>query len=412
MCSAQRLLPWPSNPGDMTAPERASRWSRRFVFAAVLALVAWQAGELAGIARRTAVVLGLLGFVFQTVFGKAYSLVPSYFDRDLATTRLMPAQFACSLGGTLALAIDAELDLPAVETAGSLLWVAGVAIFLGTLLWTVRDNLTGGETGTGEVNEHRRRVDRAANLFIPVALAYLAAASYELLALATPLPGLTDGYTPRAFHLLAAGAGALFVFAIGFRLLPRFMVATPPAPLVWLVLPAGAVGPLVLGFSIPSGTFLPVGAVLQALAVGGFAFTVGVMYRRSDRQRVGFYGVLAGAVAGVAAVSLGLVFAFDAPASDLVLVHARLNLLGFLGLTIVGVSYQFYPPTVGTFRGASDRTALAAILLIAGGLAVELGGALVDISPAVTGGQALALVGALAHAYLLGGLFRERFGGR
>lgn len=188
------------------------------------------------------------------------------------------------------------------------------------------------------------------------------------------------------------------------------MVATLPAPLVWLVLSAGALGPFVLWLSIPSGTYLPAGAVLQTLAVGGFALAVAVMYRRSDRQRVGFYGVLACSLAGVAAISLGLVFAFDAPASDLVMVHARLNLLGFLGLTILGVSYQFYPPAVGTFRGASDRTALAAILLIAGGLAVELGGALADLSPVVTGGQALALAGALAHAYLLGGLFHERFG--
>ncbi len=395
----------------MTAPERASRWSRRFVFAGVLLLVCWQAGILLGVTRRTAVVLGLLGFVFHTVFGKAYSLVPSYFDSELATTRLMPVHLACSFAGTLALAVDAELDLSGAGTAGSVLWAVGIGLFLGTLFWTVRNNLTGSETGTGTVNEDRRGVDRISNLFVPVALAYLAVGSYELLALTTLLPELTDGYAPRAFHLLAAGTGALLVFAIGFRLLPRFMAATPPAPLVWVVLPAGAVAPLLLAFGLPAGLLLAVGALLQALAVVGFALVIAVLFRRTDRQRVGFYGVLAGVGAGVVAVALGLVFAFDTPTGDLVLVHARLNLLGFLGLVIVGVSYQFYPPAVGTFFGANDRTALSVIFLITAGLVVELGGALVQHSLAVSGGHVLALSGALAHAYLLGRLFHERYGG-
>lgn len=394
----------------MTAPARASRWSRRFVFVAILLLVCWQAGVLLGITRRTAVVLGLLGFVFHTIFGKAYSLVPSYFDRDLATTRLMPVHLVFSLGGTLLLAVDAELSGSRAGEIGAILWAVAIFLFLGTILWTIRDNLAGSETGTGNVNEARRGVDRISNLFIPVALAYLAVGSYELLALASSLPGVTDGYEPRAFHLLAAGTGALLVFAIGFRLLPRFMAATPPTPLVWVVLPTGAVAPLLLAFAIPSGSLLVVGAVLQAIAIVGFALAIGVLFYRTDRERVGFYGVLAGAGAGVVAVALGLVFALDGVSGDLVLVHARLNLLGFLGLTIVGVSYQFYPPAVGTFRGAGDRTALVAILLLAVGLVVELGGALLESSPVVTGGHGLALAGALVHAYLIGGLFHERFG--
>lgn len=152
------------------------------------------------------------------------------------------------------------------------------------------------------------------------------------------------------------------------------------------------------------------GTVLQALAVGGFALVVFVLFSRPERTRVTFYGVLAGVLAGRVAVSLGLYFAFVAPSAALVVVHARLSLLGFLGVLIVGVSYQFYPPAVGTFRGAGDRTALAAILLLAGGLAVELGGALAGSSPAVTGGRVLAVSGALAHASLVGGLFHERYG--
>jgi len=401
----------------MTAAERSSRWARRFVLAGAAFLLVWQAGELAGVARRTGVTLGLLGFVFHTVFGKAYSLVPTYFDRDLATTRLMPAQLGLSIAGTALLAVAGEFPDAAVASvgvsagaAGAVLWAGGVAVFLGTIGWTVRDNLSGAETGTGEHNADRRAVDRLANLFVPVALLYLGIGSYALLAAETGVPTLVDGYPPRATHLLAAGSGALLVFAVGFRLLPRFLVAAPPRPLVALVLPTGALGPALLAVDLPAGRWFRAGAALQALAVGGFAVAFWVLYARSDRRRVGFYGVLVATVAGLLAVALGLAFAVDAPTADLVSAHRRLTVLGFLGLTIVGVSYQFYPPGVGTFPGAGGRTALVAIALLFGGLLVETGGLAADVGLVTLAGRAAGVAGAATHLFLLAGLFRERYG--
>lgn len=111
---------------------------------------------------------------------------------------------------------------------------------MGALLWTIRGNLTGHDTGTGNDRAAFRRTDRYANAAIPAALAYLAVGSYEVLARVSALPGLTDGYFPRITHLLAAGA-ALLVFALGVRLAPRFLDVPAPAPLVAVVLPAGAV---------------------------------------------------------------------------------------------------------------------------------------------------------------------------
>jgi len=162
--------------------------------------------------------------------------------------------------------------------------------------------------------------------------------------------------------------------------------------------------------------------------MAGFAAAYGLLYLRTDRDRVGFHGPLVGVVAGLVAVALGLHFAFGSPAGSLISAHYRLNLLGFLGLTIVGVTYQFYPPTVGRFPGAGDRLALLTIALFAGGLVLELGGALAaEVSGtssggaatlavgstnlatgAVTLGHGLALVGALGYAYLVLGLFVQR----
>jgi hypothetical protein len=67
---------------------------------------------------------------------------------------------------------------------------------------------------------------------------------------------------------------------------------------------------------------------------------------------------------------------------------------------------------VGTFLGAGDATARTAITLLAVGLLVEAAAGLAEVSVLVTAGRAVTLAGASTHVYLLGGLFRERFGGR
>jgi len=133
-----------------------------------------------------------------------------------------------------------------------------------------------------------------------------------------------------------------------------------------------------------------------------------VLFVRSDRRRVGFYGVLAGTLAGVLAVAAGLALAFGPLDGSLVAAHLRLNLLGFLGLTVVGVSYQFYPPAVGSFPGAGDRTAFLAIGALAGGLALSAAGRLAGSPTVVDAGTAASLTGGFVHLYLLAGLFRER----
>ena len=386
-----------------------SRWSRVLVAVGVVGLVAWQVAVLAGTPRRTAVTLGLYGFVLPVVFGKAYALVPSYFDRDLAWSLAPAVQVPLTAVGVVGLALVPLSSVPAVAgTVGAVAWTLGVGVFLGTLVATVRTNLTGAETGTGDHNADRRPVDRVANLFVPLVLAYLAVGSWETLAAHTAVPGLLDGYPPRVSHLLAAGTAALLVFAVGFRLLPRFLVAGTDRRLPWVVLPAGAVGPACIALGIPGGPLLHAGAGLEAVAMVGWAVAFAGLYRATDRDRVGFYGPLLAVLAGLAGVALGLVMAVDAASVALVATHYRLNVLGFLGLTIVGVTYQFYPPTVGRFPGAGDRLALWSMGLVAAGLAVEVAGALAAVGVATTAGRAVSLLGALAYAYLVLGVFVQR----
>lgn len=397
----------------MTSSATVSRWSRGFVAASACWLVIWQAATLAGSPRRTLVTLGLFGFVLHMLFGKAYSLVPSYFDRELAVSRAPSVHLPLAVAGTGCLAVAPLAAVgPVVGTVGALLWAAGVTVFLMTILATIRDNLTGAETGTGDHNADRRPVDRAANAVMPVAFLYLALGSYATLAARLALPMLVDGYPPRVSHLLAAGTAALLVFAIGFRLLPRFLVATPPRSLVYVVLPAGALGPALLAFGLPSGPLLKAGAVVESVAVVGFAAAYGWLFRTTERNRLAFYGILAGALAGLAVISFGSFFAFEGIHPAMVVAHYRLALLGFLGLTIVGVAFQFYPPTVARFPLAGERLAIGILLGLAGGLAVEVAGIVAGFHPAVLGGRVLTFLGAVGYAYLLLGLFVQRARGR
>lgn len=390
------------------ATARRSRWARRFLAVSAGFLLLSQATIVADAPRSVVVTLGLYGFVSTTVFGKAYSLIPAYFDRQLAWSRAPQLQLPLTTAGTLALATAHWLGgWKLLEVLGALSWAGGVTLFLAVIGFTVRDNLTGAETGTGTASAKRKPLDRFANLFVPIALAYLAAATYELCATVTPLPTLLDGAGVRIAHLLGPGFSVLLLFAVGYRLLPRFFADVPPRRLATLVLPAGAVAPALLAVGYPAGTVFRAGALLESLAVVGFTLSVAGLFVRTDNDRVGFYGPLLGTLLGCFGVGLGLYFAFEGIAGNLTGVHLRLNVFGLLGVSIVGVVYQFYPPAATRWRGASDRTALASIVGLSVGLALA-GIAPVTPDAVGTAGRTLTAVAAATYCYILLATFSAR----
>lgn len=386
-----------------------SKWSRRYVAVSASALVCWQLAMLTGVPRRTEVVLGVFGFVLQMVFGKAYALVPAYFERELAFPKAPGAQFPLVVVGAAGLAA-ASLGVgpPGTAAGAAILWCLGVAIFVATLLATIARPLLCGATGTGRHNAERRSVDRLANGFVPVALLYLLVGSYETAAVYGPFPALLGGPPARASHLLAAGTAALLVFALGFRLLPRFLSAHPPAWTARIVLPSGAAAPALIAVGVGGRRFLMAGAMLEAVAVCLFAATVGGMFVRSSRRRVGGYGIVVGVASGVGGVLLGLSFAFGAATGSLTTLHLRLNVLGFLGLVIVGLAYHFYPPSIGELPGSSDRTAFASILGVWLGLSAHTVAVFGGLQRLDTAGTVLTLAGATVYAYLLASAFLSR----
>lgn len=380
----------------------SSRWSRRFVAFSAISLVLWRLGALAGVSRRTEVVLALLGFVLHMVFGMGYLLIPSYFERVLDTKWLPAVQLGLTGVGTVLLAVASlPVGPPLVERLGAIAWFLGVIVFLGTILWTIRDNLTGRETGTSAGKQELGWVDRYANPFMIIALGYILVGSYELLAHVSQLPGITDGYAPRVSHLLAAGGATLLVFTLGVRIAPRFLGVPAWKELVVVFLPAGALGPTLLAYGLGGGPAFIGGAIAEATAMVGFAAAYGLMFARSERRTVGLVGVLTGVACGITGVSLGLSFAFGTVTTDLVTAHLQLNLLGFLGLCIIGFAIQFFPPTVGRFRGATETTVWLVIAALLGGLVSIVVGTLEEITILVTAGDVLALTGAVVYGYLI-----------
>jgi hypothetical protein len=386
--------------------EQVSDGARRFVITSATFFVLGQFAIVLDTQRRVVVTLVLYGFVLHMLFGKGYALIPSYFDRTLAFGRAPFLQLPLSALGVLGL-VAAAYDVPYTYVAGSVLWASGVGLFVGTIFWTVRDNLLGSETGTSNANAKRASVDRIANFFVPIALFYLVAGSVEQLALAVDGPTLFVSTPSQVSHLLAAGTAGLLLFAIGFRLFPRFLVEHPPTLLVGVVLVAGAVGPVTIAVGLYAN-LLVIALVVESVAVVGFAVTVLVLFVRSSRRRVGFYSVLCGMSAGTLGVFLAALLSVGGRTTPIITAHYRLMLVGFLGLSILGAAYQFYPPSVGVLPGSTDRTALLSILLLSLGLGVQVCGLVGEMPLITTVGEISALAGAVVYAYLLGSVFRRR----
>ena len=385
---------------------RPAGWMRAFVAVGVLWFVIWQAMVFLGADRRVVVIAAIYGFVMHVIFGKAYALIPSYFGTELYFDRAPMAQFMLTVPGTILLVFGTHwLPQSGLESPGAILWSLGVLVFVGTLACTVAGPFREGATGTSDANAERRHVDRFANGFIPIILAYLVLAAVLLV---LREHDRTIVGTAELSHLIAVGTGMLLIFAVGLRLFPRFLVVRPHPLAAPIVLPTGGIGAglLVVDF-LGSGIF-HLGAGLVTVGMVGFALAYVDMYRRSDRRRIGFQVVLLAVLFGMFAVMLALFAIFVAFDPPILEAHVRVATLGFLGLTIVGVSYQFYPPNISSTSGISNRMAMVAVVLIAGGLVLEVGGLLGVNSLVLKGGQALALVGGVVYAYVLIGLFIER----
>lgn len=377
------------------------RWTHRFTIASGISFLIFLLTLIVGIDRNTLAIIGVFGFVCPMIFGMAYLLFPAYVKTTLVDQRLAGLHFMLAYAGAGLLVWSTHADSGQTWfLVGSLLWALGVAVFLGALVWTAAPSLLDDPTILFRSGDRPQRSTRFATAILPVALGYLIVGTGGLLS-ASGIIAVGTISLSQVIHYYAIGFGALLIFSLGARLLIGFFHVELPRILVWIVLLTGGSGPALLGTFLWSGHWFRVGAVLETVAMVGYLGVVLLVVWRTDRRRVGLFGILLGAVAGVWAVSASLPIAFGYVGTGSLRIHGILILSGFFPLTIFGYAYLFFPVSEGQFFGAGGRSARMTIGLLGTGVAVNTLGILTRFAVLQLIGSIISLFGAVGYLYLL-----------
>lgn len=387
--------------GAGLASGRLSLWTRYFTMASALSFVGTEALVVFGARRTLVTTAALFGFVCPMIFGMAYLLIPSFVGRTLVDYRLPGVHFVLAYSGAVGLIAGRMAEITDLTRAGVVLWSLGVVFFVGVLAWTVVPALRERPAVLTRSEDRPERSTRLATAMIPVSLGYLVFGTVALLGWAgfESIPAVSF---PAVVHYYGAGFGALLIFALGVRLVSGFFHVTLPRAGTWIVLGSGALGPGLLATSFWAGVAFRVGAVLQTAAVVGYAGLVGYVFWQSERRRLGLYGILLGAIAGVVATGINVPTAFGIVAPGQLSAHATTIVSGFFALTIVGYVLQFFAITSGRGRGATTRVVVGTMGMLAVGPLFRAGGLLIAMPALSRGGALLSLCGAGTYGYLVG----------
>lgn len=385
------------------AASSLGRWTRRFTVASALSLVVAQTTTVLGFDRLAVALIVVFGFFCPMIFGMAYLLLPSFVGRTLVDQRIPGVHFVLAFGGAAAIVGHELFGLASgMAHLGAGAWSLGVVVFVGALAWTIVPAVRDRPEVVLRTPEKPQRSTRLATLLVPVPIGYLVVGTLALLGRSGLVPLLGPTSLPAIVHFYAAGLGALLIFTLGSRLLVGFFHVTPPRRLTWVVLVAGSIGPALLATHLWGGVWFRAGAALEATAMIGYGLLVGSVAARSAWRRVGLWGIVLGAASGVAAVGVSSLVAFGVIDASLIDVHATFILGGFFPLTIAGYAVHFFAIPSGSFAGASDRGALATLLLLAFGVALRAVGLIWPAAWVTSFGAVVGLLGAVSYSYLVG----------
>jgi hypothetical protein len=365
-------------------------------------MVSLQLGRLFGASVYTRAIIGIFGAVLPMIFGMAYLLLPSYAGQTLATPSVPGVHFVFAYVGVSVLVVDTAVGADDwLFTIGVGLWSLGVGLFVGSLAYTIFPAVVTDSVIVTRADGRPQRSTRVATTLIPVAIGYLLFGTLTLASSTTVLPVIVGYGLPTVVHYYGTGVATLLIFALGVRLLTGFFHVTPPRYVSWSVLGSGGLGPALLASNLWQSPWFEIGASLLVVAMAGYGVLVGFVVFHTTRYRIGLVGIGLGAVCGIGGVFaaiLGLVGRLDVFPIHL---HTTLVLDGFLLLTIIGYAYQFFPVTTGQFRGASRRTALATMLVLTGGVGIDILGSILSIAPLQSVGAGFGFVATSGYAYLL-----------
>ena len=162
-------------------------WTRYFISASALGMVLLSIGHLRGMSTTVHALVGLLLVVLPMIFGMGYLLLPSFAGTTLATPRLPDVHLLLAyLGGGLVVGETALAGGGMVRSVGAALWISGVVLFLGSLLYTMLPAAREDPLVLVRGTSTPKRSTMAATTALPVGLAYLLVGSLALVVAAVP----------------------------------------------------------------------------------------------------------------------------------------------------------------------------------------------------------------------------------
>ncbi len=328
----------------------ASRWFltaalAHLSLAGLLLLFAGASGIL-GADWNALVWLLLVGFVVATTQGFSWQLFPTVARRSVSSGGVAYLSWA-ALEGAVAFGLLGIYEAPAGGALGPIFSLAAALLAISLSLTTIRFWQARFEPALRTSGPMPRPGDReTVPLFLIAWTAALGSAFFFLLAGLSEGPGF--GWWLAAVHLFVLGHALVLILAVSLRLVPRSLDADPPAKVVVALAGLATAG----GFLVPVGMLLvsPSASIaLDVLAAPEAAFALlflatllflGVR-ARTARPPLALHlsGVLALLIGG--GLGLGMVATHDyAP----VVTHALVNVLGFVGLTILVMWFGMVAP--------------------------------------------------------------------
>ncbi len=338
--------------------------------------------------------LPALGFIGLMIMGMAQQFIPLYSGRELWSGRGALLQVSVAVAGVALLLIN-----PLLEPVGLALWLLGTLLFLLWILMTLHSAKLPVRPQGKHAEFHT--MDRLGIPMTSAAVLYLIAASAGFLLASPPSAPLVPFAAEHwfsFFHLYTLGFVLLMVFGVGFHLFPRFTDAVPNLRAAKIVAAMALPGPALVALTMPFlddprvEVVFAVAAVFEAVAAILFAVVVLDLWNRSEHRRPASAFNAAAGLWLILGVTFASLFGI-APDATLqwVPAHGWINLFGFAGLEILGVTHEVLPPFTSMGLKVSRRVTRADFVL------ANVGLALVAFSYAVTFTGA-AVLGAVVDA--------------
>ena len=341
--------------------------------------------------------LPALGFIGLMIMGMAQQFIPLYSGREMWSGHGALVQIAVSIAGVVLLL----LDVPLLESMGLALWLLGTLLFLLWIVMTIRSKKLPVRPQGKHPEFHS--MDRLGIPMTSAAVFYLIAASAGFLLASpsgAPLVPFAAVHWFSFFHLYTLGFIVLMVFGVGFHLFPRFTDAVPNLRVSKVVTAMALPGPAMVALTMPfldspSVEFVfGIFAVFEAAAAVLFAIVVLDLWNRSSHRRP---ASAFNATAGLWLI-LGVTFASlfgIAPQLSLewVPAHGWINLFGFAGFEILGVTHEVLPPFTSMGLKVSRKVTRADFALANAGLAAVVLSYAAAIYGFPSAGEALAVAG-------------------